>query len=75
MQIDLSKFRDTFFEEASDHLESMEAALLELESQPTDSELLNQVFRGAHSIKGASGTFGLKDVAAFTHVASTNQSH
>ena len=68
MQIDLSKFRATFFEEASDHLEAMEAALLQLESQPTDAELLNQVFRGAHSIKGASGTFGLKDVAEFTHV-------
>ncbi|MCA9213570.1 MAG: Hpt domain-containing protein, partial [Planctomycetales bacterium] len=68
MQIDLSRFRATFFEEAGDHLEVMEASLLQLESSPDDRELLNQIFRGAHSIKGASSTFDMKGVASFTHV-------
>jgi two-component system chemotaxis sensor kinase CheA len=45
----------------------MEATLLSLESAPGDPELLNQVFRAAHSIKGASGIFGFADVQRFTH--------
>jgi two-component system chemotaxis sensor kinase CheA len=45
----------------------MESALLGLEHSPEDQELLNNIFRSAHSIKGASGTFGLDEVARFTH--------
>jgi HPt (histidine-containing phosphotransfer) domain-containing protein len=67
MKIDLSAFRETFFEECAEHLATMETALLELEKTPRDSELLNCIFRGAHSIKGASGTFGFQDVSQFTH--------
>lgn len=68
MQIDMSRFRATFFVEAAEHLEHMEAALLQLENLPDDSELLNTVFRAAHSIKGASTTFGMEDIGKFTHV-------
>lgn len=68
MQIDMSRFRATFYVEAAEHLEHMEAALLQLESSPEDSELLNTIFRAAHSIKGASTTFGLDAVGNFTHV-------
>jgi len=67
MQIDLSRFRDTFFQESAEHLAEMEAGLLRLEREPNDTELLNAIFRAAHSIKGASGTFGFEDVARFTH--------
>jgi len=66
MEFDLSRFRDTFFQEADEHLGEMESGLLQLEGNP-DPEILNAVFRGAHSIKGASGTFGFEDVAHFTH--------
>lgn len=68
MQIDLNRFRAAFFEEAAEHLQNMEAALLQLETQGSDQELLNTVFRAAHSIKGASATFGIDSVAKFTHV-------
>ena len=67
MQIDLSRFRDTFFQESAEHLAEMESGLLRLEREPGDAELLNAIFRAAHSIKGASGTFGFEDVAHFTH--------
>ncbi len=67
MQIDLSRFRDTFFQESAEHLAEMESGLLRLEREPGDGELLNAIFRAAHSIKGASGTFGFEDVAHFTH--------
>ncbi|MCC6508265.1 MAG: chemotaxis protein CheA [Pirellulaceae bacterium] len=68
MQIDVSRFRAAFYVEAEEHLEHMEAALLQLESAPTDNELLNTIFRAAHSIKGASLTFGIEEVGKFTHV-------
>lgn len=68
MKIDLNQFLESFFEEAVEHIESMEAGLLELEASPEDPELLNTIFRAAHSIKGASSTFGVHSVGEFTHV-------
>ncbi|MEZ6116002.1 MAG: chemotaxis protein CheA [Pirellulaceae bacterium] len=68
MQIDISRFRDSFFVEAAEHLENMEAALLQLEGEPENTETLNTIFRAAHSIKGASTTFGMDEVGKFTHV-------
>lgn len=68
MQIDLNRFRAAFYEEAGEHLENMEAGLLALENSGGDSEILNTIFRAAHSIKGASSTFGMDQVAKFTHV-------
>ena len=68
MEIDLNRFRGAFFEEASEHLENMEAGLLQLENSGGDRETLNTIFRAAHSIKGASSTFGMDQVARFTHV-------
>ena len=67
MKIDLSQFRNTFMQESSEHLTSMEADLLVLRDAPGDSELLNSIFRAAHSIKGGAGSFGLTNVVRFTH--------
>src|SRR4051794_23764713 len=66
MEFDISRFRETFFQEAEEHLAAMESGLLQMEGNP-DPELLNSVFRGAHSIKGVSGTFGFEDITRFTH--------
>lgn len=68
MKIDMNQFLESFFDEADEHIENMEGALLQLESSPDDDELLNTVFRAAHSIKGASSTFGVHAVGEFTHV-------
>lgn len=67
MTIDLQQFRSAFFEESVEHLATIENGLLRLESRPHDSDLLNEIFRAAHSVKGASGMFGLHDLAHFTH--------
>ena len=56
-----------FFQEAAEHVNNMEASLLGLGDGPADPEVLNSIFRGAHSIKGGSGTFGFDDVTRFTH--------
>ena len=49
----------------------MEAALLKLSAGESDVELINTIFRVAHSIKGGSATFGFTDVASFTHKLET----
>lgn len=67
MTFDLSQFRATFFEEAAEHLASMEAGLLALAPGANDPELLNAIFRSAHSIKGAAASLGFQHVAGFTH--------
>lgn len=65
MKIDLARFRETFFEEAAEHVATLEQGLLGLERPDADPDLLNSIFRAAHSIKGGSGTFGLEQVASF----------
>ncbi|OJY15678.1 MAG: hypothetical protein BGO98_23685 [Myxococcales bacterium 68-20] len=68
---DIQSLLETFFEEAEEHLATFEQGLLELETNPHDGEVIARVFRAAHSIKGASGTFGLDDVTSFTHALET----
>jgi two-component system chemotaxis sensor kinase CheA len=71
MSIDLSQFYEVFIEESFEGLEAMEAELLNLEPGDVDSEIINTIFRAAHSIKGGSGTFGFMAIADFTHVLET----
>jgi two-component system, chemotaxis family, sensor kinase CheA len=58
----------TFFAEADDLLNSMEAALLRLDEGDKDMETINEIFRAAHTIKGSAGLFGLDDIVSFTHI-------
>ena len=71
MSNDFAQFQDAFFEEAGEHLAIVEEGLLALEQHPEDLDLLNKIFRSAHSIKGTSGMFGFNDVAQFTHKMET----
>ncbi len=71
MSLDLSQFHETFFAESFEALDSMEAALLKLSAGESDLELINTIFRVAHSIKGGSATFGFNAIASFTHKLET----
>src|SRR4051812_41806625 len=71
MAIDLNRFIATFFDEAQEHLESVEEKAMSLASGRHDPELLNSIFRAAHSIKGGSGTFGFTQLAEATHEMET----
>ena len=71
MGFDMSQFLQTFYEESSEGLEIMETGLLDLDVGSADNELINSIFRAAHSIKGGSATFGLSEVASFTHLMET----
>ena len=56
-----------FIEESAELAESFEQGLLDLEQTPGDPEVLNRIFRAAHTIKGNSGMLGFTDVMHFTH--------
>ena len=71
MSTDLSQFQESFFEESAEHLSTIEDGLLQLEQHPEDLDLLNRIFRAAHSIKGNSGMFGFTAVGQFTHKMET----
>ena len=63
--------RQIFKEEAYDLLRELEGALLELEETPDDMDLVNQIFRALHTIKGSGSMFGFDDIAGFTHEVET----
>jgi len=67
MKIDLTQFRQTYLVESTEHIASMESGLLQLRSAPADVELLNSIFRSAHTIKGGAGSFGMTSLVRFTH--------
>jgi two-component system chemotaxis sensor kinase CheA len=58
----------TYIIESRELLQQMEAALLEIEHMPEDPELINAIFRAAHTIKGSAGLFSLDHIVSFTHV-------
>ena len=60
-----------FLSEAQEQIESLEVLLLQLEDCPGDTELLNALFRCAHTVKGSAGLFGLDAVVGFTHHVET----
>ena len=72
MNVDLTQFHQTFFDESFEGLDAMEAGLLGLDpAQPVDPETVNAIFRAAHSIKGGAGTFGFVEIGGFTHLLET----
>ncbi|HEX7115048.1 MAG TPA: chemotaxis protein CheA [Steroidobacter sp.] len=71
MALDLAQFHEAFFDESFEALDTMEASLLKLNVGAPEPELINTIFRVAHSIKGGSATFGFSEVASFTHTCET----
>ncbi len=67
MRNDLARFHQTYFDEVDEHLERMEQLLVELNVDAPSRDDLDAIFRAAHSIKGASATFGFEQISAFTH--------
>ncbi len=56
-----------FIEETSEHLESIEVNVLDLEDNPGDDEIINNIFRPFHTIKGVSGFLNLKKIQEIAH--------
>ena len=64
--IDLSLLPD-FIAETVEHLEEMESCLLQLESEPDNLNVLNDIFRSIHTIKGSAEFVGLERIAELSH--------
>ena len=58
-----------FITEATEHIETAESALLELENHPDNEELINKIFRGFHTIKGMAGFLNLTEIGSLAHSA------
>ena len=71
MGIDLAQFHEGFFDESFEALSTMESALLTLNAQAPDPEIINTIFRVAHSIKGGAGIFSFTAIASLTHTLET----
>jgi two-component system, chemotaxis family, sensor kinase CheA len=60
-----------FIAEAGEHIEAIEEGLLLLEANPTDREIINEVFRPFHTIKGVAGFLNLRSIGTLTHELET----
>lgn len=67
MALDLSRFAKAFFEEAQEHLYSLESLLIAVDIHSPDDETLNAIFRAVHSVKGGAAAFGFTALTSFTH--------
>ncbi len=65
---DMQEILDEFIQEAEEILENLDQELIELENDPTDKDLLNQIFRGMHTLKGGAGFLGLESIINLAHV-------
>ncbi len=60
---------DLFFEEANDRVGALAEKLVELEQRPEDAELVREIFRDLHTVKGSSGMVGLRRLNKLAHTA------
>jgi two-component system chemotaxis sensor kinase CheA len=67
----IDRYADSFRDEAEELLSELEEALLELEQQPRNTEIIDRAFRALHTIKGAAGMTGFDTVEAFVHEVET----
>lgn len=65
--MDTSQYLNMFLEESMDNLQTLNEALLELEQNPSDVDILNRIFRVAHTIKGMAATMGFMTMSELTH--------
>ncbi|MBE1276159.1 chemotaxis protein CheA [Enterovibrio baiacu] len=72
MALDMDQLRRIFYEECRENLEVLERELLALDPDgEVDLDIINTIFRAAHSIKGGGATFNLNEISQFTHVMET----
>lgn len=65
--MDMNQYLEIFIEESKEHLQGLNQSLLQLEQNPQDSAMLNEIFRAAHTLKGMAGTMGYTKMATLTH--------
>ena len=67
MEMDISQYKDLFITEAQEHLDSLNKFMLELENDPANLDVLTEIFRSAHTLKGMSATMGYDQLTELAH--------
>jgi len=67
MAFSLGEYQDIFLEEADEQLQELNQNLLELEKNPDNSDIINNIFRAAHSLKSSAAFVGLNDLSDLAH--------
>lgn len=67
MNLNLEAFLEAFFEESAELLATLESGLLRVEKGHSSADLVDELFRAAHTLKGNAATFGFRDVVSVTH--------
>ena len=65
--MDTSQYLGVFLDEAKEHIQTLNDAIMTLEDDPTNEDCVNEIFRAAHSMKGMAGTMGYKRMQNLTH--------
>lgn len=65
--MDTTQYLDVFIDESTEHLDVLYQQLLELEKNPSEKSIIEEIFRAAHTLKGMSATMGYTDLASLTH--------
>ncbi len=65
--MDVSQYLDIFIDETSEHIQSLSDNIMILEKEPENKDVINEIFRAAHSLKGMAGTMGFKKMQHLTH--------
>ena len=65
--MDVNQYLGVFLDEAGDNLAHLNELLLAAESNQSDMDTINEIFRVAHTFKGMSATMGFQKMAALTH--------
>lgn len=62
-----SEYLEVFIDESEEHLQAINDHLLQLENDPNNMEIVGEIFRSAHTLKGMGATMGFDDLANLTH--------
>ncbi|MFS8500203.1 MAG: chemotaxis protein CheA [Caldicoprobacter sp.] len=65
--MDNEQYMKLFIEESKEHLQNLNNNLLVLEQQPDNADVINEIFRSAHTLKGMAGSMGFKNMANLAH--------
>ncbi|MDO6355371.1 chemotaxis protein CheA [Caloramator sp. CAR-1] len=65
--MDMSQYLDIFLEESEENIQRLNEGLLSLEKNPDDKEIINSIFRAAHTLKGMAASMAFERVADLTH--------
>lgn len=65
--MDMSQYHDLFISEAREHLQKISELVVQLESNPDDHDVIDSLFRSAHSVKGMAASMGFTGIATLAH--------